>query len=96
MNLLEEYGMNVDLDAPPESKNDNDEYYWFKDNDDSATTQDSGFLTPMKYAYVMRNPHGGCSVQLSDGSSPKLGDIAVDANNGLRAVYANGGWNLLS
>ena len=93
MNLLEEHGVEVDLDAPSESKNDNDEPYWF---DDSAL-RNSGFLTPMKSAHVMRNPYGGCSVQLSDGSSPKLGDIAVDANNGLRAVYAqNGEWNLLT
>ena len=93
MNLLEENGVKVDLDAPPENKNDNDEYYGF----DDSTLRNSGFLTPMKSAHVMKNPYGGCSVQLSDGSSPKLGDIAVDANNGLRAVYTqNGEWNLLS
>lgn len=50
----------------------------------------------MKSAHVMRKCDGGCSVQLSDGSSPKLGDVVVDANNGLRAIYAqNGEWNLL-
>ena len=53
-------------------------------------------LSKMKSAHVMRKCDGGCSVQLSDGSSPKLGDVVVDANNGLRAIYAqNGEWNLL-
>ena len=93
MNLLEENGVKVDLDAPSESENDNDEYYGF----DDSTLRNSGFLTPMKSAHVMRNPYGGCSVQLSDGSSPKLGDVAVDANNGLRALYtSNGVWSLLT
>lgn len=97
MNLLEENGVKVDLDAPSENKNDNDEYYWVKDNDNGATSRDSVFSFCLKPAHVMRNCDGWCSVQLSDGSSPKLGDIAVDANNGLRAVYApNGEWNLLT
>ena len=103
MNLLEKHGYPVDTTKDnlgiekEECGRYNGMYTSYNPGDD--TSYDGLIpveLSKMKSAHVMRKCDGGCSVQLSDGSSPKLGDVVVDANNGLRAIYAqNGEWNLL-
>ena len=95
MNLLEKHGYPVDMtkDNLGIEKEECGRYNGMYTNYDGLIPVE---LSKMKSAHVMRNCDGGCSVQLSDGSSPKLGDVVVDANNGQRPIYAqNGEWNLL-
>lgn len=86
MNLLEQYGVKVNLDdepveptkVPPEG---------------DFTIPDPGdvHLNFAGNATIMRNASGGCLVEMYNHAIPKIGDIVTDPNNGLSAVYSMAG-----
>ena len=92
MNLLEQYGVKVNLDeepvepqkAPPEGN------FTIPDPNDVH-------LNFVGKATIMRNASGGCLVEMDNHAIPRIGDIVTDPNNGLSAVYSMAGkWEIVN
>jgi hypothetical protein len=90
LNLLEQYGVTVNLDGetvepmevPPEG-------------DFTIPDQSDVQLRFVGAATIMRNASGGCLVEMDNHAIPRIGDIVTDPNNGLSAVYSRAGkWEI--
>ena len=84
LNLLEQYGVKVDLDEKPVEP---------KPPEGDFTIPDSGDvqLRFVGRATIMRNASGGYLVEMDNHAIPRIGDVVVDPNNGLSAVYSKAG-----
>ena len=86
LNLLEQYGVKVDLDeeqveskkVPPEG-------------DFTIPDQSDVQLNFVGKATIMRNDSGGYLVEMDNHAIPRIGDVVIDPNNGLSAVYSRAG-----
>lgn len=92
MNLLEQYGVKVDLDEEPvEPKK--------VPPEGDFTIPDPGDVQ-LRYsgkATIMRNASGGYLVEMDNHEIPRIGDIVTDPNNGLSAVYSRAGkWEVVN
>ena len=92
MNLLEQYGVKVDLDEEPvEPKK--------VPPEGDFTIPDPGDVQ-LRYsgkATIMRNASGGYLVEMDNHAIPRIGDIVTDPNNGLSAVYSIAGkWEVVN
>ena len=102
MDLLEEYGIKVDLGKDPDEERKGTE----EGVDALFTETDFSILPPPKEdvhlrysgkATIMRNASGGCLVKMDNHAAPpRIGDFVIDPNNGLSAVYSTAGtWEIL-
>lgn len=94
MNLLEEYGIKVNLDEEPEEpkKEDEGNGYPFQIPDPIDLK-----LNFRGKARILLRPDGGCDVELDSPTIPRLGDVVVDPMNGHEAVYSMAGrWEPIS
>lgn len=92
MNLLEQYGVKVNLDeepvesqkAPPEG-------------DFTIPDPNDVHLNFVGKATIMRNVSGGCLVEMDNHAIPRIGDVVTDPHNGLQAVYSTAGkWEIVN
>ena len=93
MNLLEQYGVKVNLDEEPEARVEP------KPPEGNFTIPDpSDFhLNFVGKATIMRNASGGCLVEMDNHAIPRIGDVVIDPNNGLQAVYSMAGkWEVVN
>lgn len=93
MNLLEQYGVKVNLDEEPEARVEP------KPPEGNFTIPDpSDFhLNFVGKATIMRNASGGCLVEMDNHAIPRIGDVVIDPNNGLQAVYSKvGEWEVVN
>lgn len=90
LNLLEQYGVKVNLDEKPvESKHPEGDFTI----PDSSDVQ----LNFVGKATIMRNASGGYLVEMDNHAIPRIGDVVIDPNNGLRAVYSTAGkWEVVN
>lgn len=96
MNLLEEYGIKVNLDEEPEEPKkmveDEGNGYPFQIPDPIDLK-----LNFRGKARILLRPDGGCDVELDSPTIPRLGDVVVDPMNGYEAVYSMAGcWEPIS
>lgn len=82
LNLLEQYGVKVDLDEKPVEPPEGD--FTIPDQSDIQ-------LNFVGKATIMRNASGGYLVEMDNHAIPRIGDIVTDPNNGLSAVYSAAG-----
>lgn len=91
MNLLEQYGVKVNLDEEPvESKEVPPE------GDFTIPDPNDVHLNFVGKATIMRNASGGCLVEMDNHAIPRIGDVVIDPNNGLQAVHSMAGkWEIV-
>jgi transcriptional regulator len=91
MNLLEQYGVKVNLEEDPdESRKETDTL--LSESNFSIADESNVQLNFTGEATIMRNASGGYLVELDNKRYiPRVGDIVVDKHNGLSAVYSMAG-----
>ena len=91
LNLLEQYGVKVNLDEKPvEPENIPPEgNFTIPDTSDVH-------LNFVGKATIMRNASGGYLVEMDNHAIPRIGDVVIDPHNGLSAVYSMAGkWEIM-
>jgi hypothetical protein len=95
MNLLEQYGVKVNLDGEPEAPVEPKEVP--PEGDFTIPDPNDVQLSFVGAATIMRNASGGCLVEMDNHAIPRIGDIVIDPNNGLQAVYSMAGkWEIVN
>ena len=84
LNLLEQYGVKEDLDEKPVEPKPPEGDFTIPDSSDVQ-------LNFVGKATIMRNASGGYLVEMDNHAIPRIGDVVVDPNNGLSAVYSKAG-----
>ena len=84
LNLLEQYGVKVNLDEEPVEHKPPEGDFTIPDPSDVQ-------LNFVGKATIMRNTSGGYLVEMDNHAIPRIGDVVVDPNNGLSAVYSKAG-----
>ena len=84
LNLLEQYGVKVDLDEKPVEPKPPEGDFTIPDSSDVQ-------LNFVGKATIMRNASGSYLVEMDNHAIPRIGDVVVDPNNGLSAVYSKAG-----
>ena len=92
LNLLEQYGVKVNLDGEPVEPREVP-----PEGDFTIPDQGDVQLRFVGAATIMRNASGGCLVEMDNHAIPRIGDIVTDPNNGLSAVYSKAGkWEVVN
>ena len=92
LNLLEKYGVKVNLDEKPVESEKVPPEGDFTISDSSDVQ-----LNFVGKATIMRNASGGYLVEMDNHAIPRIGDVVIDPHNGLRAVYSTAGkWEIVN
>ena len=97
LNLLEQYGVTVNLDEKPVEPGEVPPEGDFTIGDFTIPDQGDVHLRFVGRATIMRNASGGCLVEMDNHAIPRIGDVVIDPHNRLSAVYSMAGkWEVVN